>query len=89
MSWNERMESSKDNVYTLSQGRNKSQAIKPGIIDTKHGSFGSSALITQLILLRPTLPKIKKAKQNIGSTLVEQIVHSFSPDLLQAFEMVS
>lgn len=47
MSWNERMESSKNNVYTLSQGRNKSQANKPGVIDTKHESFGSSALITQ------------------------------------------
>lgn len=47
MSWNERMESWKKNVYRLSQGQNKPKAINPGLIDIKHGSFGSSAFITQ------------------------------------------
>lgn len=41
------MESWKNNVYTLSQGQNKHKALKPGVIDTKHGGFGSSAFITQ------------------------------------------
>lgn len=81
------MESWKNNIYTLSQGQNKHKALKPGLIDTKHGGFGSSAFITQFNLTYTHIAwNKKKTKQK---TLVEQIVQSFSPDLRQTFATVS